>query len=275
MSVRRTAFFLPVEAGERRMCVLTEPLGEACGALLYVHPFAEEMNKARRMAALAAQAFARRGWCVLQLDLGGCGDSSGDFADASWAGWLADVDAAWHWLDGRSAGAKCLWSLRAGSLLLAEWVRGRGVAPPWLLWQPVTDGRQHLTQFLRLKGVSQMLEEADAKAAMAAVRSALERDQVVEVAGYALSPALVVGLQAARLDLPTAYAGRVAALEVMPPERCEVSPALRLLTDRLRGKGVRITAAAHPGAAFWQTQEIETCPALIDASLASLQDLAG
>jgi exosortase A-associated hydrolase 2 len=274
MSVRRTAFFLPVGTAGQRLCVLTEPAGEVCGALLYVHPFAEEMNKSRRMAALAAQAFADNGWCVLQVDLAGCGDSSGDFADASWAGWLADVDAAWGWLEARASGRTCLWSLRAGGLLLADWIRTRGVAAPWLLWQPVTDGRQHLTQFLRLKGVSQMLEEADAKAAMVAVRNALEGGQVVEVAGYALSPALVDGLQAATLDLPESYRGRIAALEVTPPDRGDISPALRRLAERWRGQGLAVTVAAHPGTAFWQTQEIETCPALIDASVAVLRDLA-
>jgi len=57
--------------------------GAALGSVLYGHPFAEEMNKSRRMAGLQARALARAGYDVLQIDLRGCGGSSGDFGDAS------------------------------------------------------------------------------------------------------------------------------------------------------------------------------------------------
>jgi len=58
------------------------PAGRCRGAYQYVAPFAEEMNKARRMAALQARAMSAAGYAVLCLDLHGCGDSAGDFADA-------------------------------------------------------------------------------------------------------------------------------------------------------------------------------------------------
>lgn len=272
MRTRRSVSFLPVDGAGERFCVLTEPAGAPRGAVLYIHPFAEEMNKSRRMAALAAQAFAEQGWLVLQLDLLGCGDSSGDFADASWAGWLADVDAAWRWLEGRGAQNIRLWALRAGALLLADWVATRGVAAPLLLWQPVLDGRQHLTQFLRLKGVSQMMEESDAKAAIGAVRAEIEAGRAVEVAGYTLAPALVVGLQAARLELPAAYGAPVALLELNAAGG-EPSPGVAALARRWSERGIAVTCAAHAGVAFWQTQEIEISPALLEASPAALQAL--
>ena len=273
MLIRPSAFYLAVEGDGRRFCVATRPRGEPIGALLYVHPVGEEMNKSRRMAALAARAFAERGWLVLQIDLAGCGDSSGDFGDASWPAWLADVSAAWSWLKGQVAGSVWLWSLRAGSLVVSDWLRTSGLSPPLLFWQPVGNGRQHLTQFLRLKGVSQMLEESDAKAAMSAARSALQAGEEVEVAGYLLSPTLANGLEAAQLQLPDAYPARVAVLEVVHPERCELSPGVRLLQERWAANGIETAAKACPGTAFWQTQEIEVCPALIDASIAVLEDL--
>lgn len=273
MRTRRSVSFLPVDGAGERLCVLTEPAQSPRGAVLYIHPFAEEMNKSRRMAALAAEAFAREGWLVLQIDLQGCGDSSGDFADASWAGWLADVDAAWRWLEARGAGPIHLWGLRAGSLVLADWVASREVAAPLLLWQPVIDGRQHLTQFLRLKGVSQMLEESDAKAAIGTVRAAIEAGRPVEVAGYTLAPALVSGLQAARLNLPADYAMPVALFELSPAGSA-VSPGLAALAGRWRERGIPVTETALAGVAFWQTQEIEIAPSLLEASPAALQALA-
>ena len=64
------AFFLPVTGG-RLFCLLHRPAGETAikGAVLYVHPFAEEMNRSRRMAALQAKAMASAGYMVLQVDL--------------------------------------------------------------------------------------------------------------------------------------------------------------------------------------------------------------
>ena len=97
------ALFLPAEQGQR-FCIFHRPGGaEARAALIFLHPFGEEMNKSRRMAALQARALAAAGYAVLQIDLHGCGDSSGDFSEASWDSWLADVSLAHAWLRTRSS----------------------------------------------------------------------------------------------------------------------------------------------------------------------------
>jgi len=78
-------------AGQRFALLYTpEPATKQRGAVVYVHPFGEELNKSRRMAALQARAMASAGYSVLQIDLLGCGDSTGDFGDATWEAWLAD-----------------------------------------------------------------------------------------------------------------------------------------------------------------------------------------
>ena len=51
---RREAFFLPGSAAGGRFCLLTHAV-DPVGTLIFVHPFAEEMNKSRRMAALQAR----------------------------------------------------------------------------------------------------------------------------------------------------------------------------------------------------------------------------
>lgn len=261
----REAFFLEGEGGGR-FCVLTQHPSEVVGNLLLVPPFAEELNKSRRMLALAAQAFAERGWRVLYHDLFGCGDSAGDFGDASWAAWLEDVDRAHAWLTRDSAVPSALWSLRAGSLLAADWMRQSSKALPLLAWQPVINGKQHLQQFLRLKGVSEMLNEADVKTTMAALRKALAEGRSVEVAGYTLSPALVEGLEASVLSVTHSHRTPLAMFELVGQPAPECSPGLRLLAERLRKEGCAVEAQALQGPAFWQTQEIATCPALIAAS---------
>ena len=101
------AFFQPAPGGGQRLYLHHTPrAGQTpLGAVLYIHPWAEEMNKSRRMAALGSRALAAQGWAVLQVDLLGCGDSSGDFGDATWEAWLDDVTQAAQWLRARHPGA--------------------------------------------------------------------------------------------------------------------------------------------------------------------------
>jgi len=264
-ALRREAFILPGRVGGR-FCVVTRPNGEPKGQLLLAPPFAEELNKSRRMLALAAEAFAERGWLVLRTDLFGCGDSAGDFGDAGWGDWLDDLELAHDWLAANARAPIGLWSLRAGSLLVADWLARSGRSLPWLAWQPVTNGKQHLQQFLRLKGVSEMLNEADVKETMSALRAQIAAGQAVEVAGYTLSPALVAGMEAASLSLLPGYAAPVSILELSGQSEPSSSPAVRMLVERTKASGASVDAAAMQGVSFWQTQEIEVARPLIEAS---------
>ena len=271
--VRRQAFFLPRAGSGQRFCLLSQPAASSTKAVLYVHPFAEEMNKSRRMAALASAAMAERGWTVMQIDLHGCGDSSGEFGEASWSGWIDDVAAAHAWLREQGYDEIVLWGLRSGALLISAWLQRTNASCPLLLWQPVGNGKQHLNQFLRLKGVGGMLDEADAKAVMTRLRADLAAGKTVGVAGYALAPELVSGMEGAALVLPDRFAAPVHAFEVGASDSASVSPALAALLARWSAADVRASVQTLCGPSFWQTQEIEDCPALIDASCAALDDL--
>lgn len=271
-AVRRRAFFLDSTKG-RRFALLTEPSGACRGALLYLHPFAEEMNKSRRMAALGARAFAEHGWTVLQLDHFGCGESSGDFSNVDWQDWIDDVEAGYEWLRADGHPAPALWSLRAGSLLASDWLARRGTGVALLLWQPVANGKQHLTQFLRLRAAADMAGDADARATIGRLRAEIGAGKTVEVAGYGISPALAAGLEGATLSLPAGFQGPVAVLEVVAGERTAPSPGLAASVAKWRDADVSVSLEVVPGAAFWQTQEIETVAPLIARSTHMLQGL--
>lgn len=262
------AFFLPLGAGRRFALLHRPPAGQrSYGTVLHVHPFAEEMNKSRRAAALAARALATSGWTVLQIDLDGCGDSTGDFGDATWDGWVADVLASAEWLRRGFDGRHWLWGVRAGALLCAAAVN---LPPPMglLLWQPVHSGRQHLNQFLRLKLANEMIG-ATARTGTQALRAQLERGEHVEVAGYRLGPALAEGLARAELDLPRIY-DRAVWLEVSSAAEPALAPGSRSHLAKARERGVAVEAACVQGEPFWQTQEISECQPLVDATVAIL-----
>ncbi|MBS0507966.1 MAG: hydrolase 2, exosortase A system-associated, partial [Proteobacteria bacterium] len=202
------AFFLPAERGQRFCLYHPAQGGSPRGRVLYLHPFAEELNSTRRMVARQARALAQAGYGVLQMDLLGCGDSSGDFADATWEAWLNDARLAQRWLVEHGGGPLWLWGMRAGALLavqLAHELQTQQQPCDLLLWQPVASGQQMLQQFLRLHAAGQWL--GSGQSAEASPAQALAQGLAVHIAGYTLSPALAQGLGQTRLAPPAAARG--------------------------------------------------------------------
>ena len=266
------AFFLPSSSGQR-FCLLHQPDAQVArrGAVVYVHPFAEEMNKSRRMAALQAKAMAAVGYSVLQIDLHGCGDSSGDFRDATWASWVDDVILACDWLQQRCDSELWLWGLRTGCLLACEAAARIGTPSQLLLWQPVVSGKQFLQQFLRLKIAGEMLG-GDSKGLMDRLREQLAQGESVEIAGYQLSSDLAAGLEKAELVLPE-RSKRIEWFELSGKPDGGLSPSARMRIDSWNSAGGKARGTPMYGPAFWQTAEIAECPALINASLHAMSGL--
>jgi len=263
------AFFLPAATGQR-FCILhrAEPNSPVRGAVVFVHSFAEEMNKARRMAALQARTMAQAGYWVLQVDLHGCGDSSGDFGDASWTDWIEDVVLARDWLREQTDAEFWLWGLRSGCLVAAEAAKRIDDARRLLFWNPVLSGKQYLQQFLRLKIAGEMLA-GDGKGVVERLKADLAQGKPVEIAGYTLSPDLVRGLENVELSLP-GRTTRVEWLELSgkPDGGLSLAAAQRLEKWKMQGHDVRGTAVCGPS--FWQTTEIAECGELLDATIAAM-----
>ncbi len=260
--------FVDADAGYRFRLV-SEPLDRNLrGTIIFVHGFAEELNKSRRMAARMARRFAADGWRVVQRDLCGCGDSSGEFGDASWAAWVADVESELMQApDGRPL---WLWCLRAGALLVPAVLASRPRVN-LLLWQPVLSGAQHLQQFLRLHAGARIVGSARADAAQSPAQM-LRSGSPVEVGGYQLGPALASGMEQASFDVPAEFAGRIAWFELSADEAPELSPQATRMVERLSARQVAVQAELLCGPPFWQTQEIEECEPLLERSLAALGD---
>ncbi|WP_371867764.1 hydrolase 2, exosortase A system-associated [Duganella levis] len=269
-SLAALPFFLNADEGER-FCLYHAPeIGTPSrGAILYVHPFAEELNKSRRMVALQARAYAQAGFGVLQIDLFGCGDSSGELPQARWDTWLSDLTRAWHWLQARHTGPRYLWGLRLGALLALDFatrVRPDGV----ILWQPALSGRAHLNQFVRLQSAARLFSNPPAA------------EQSTEIAGYLMSPALSAAI--GQLDAE-ALAPRcpVQWMELSPAPQdaaadyasaagnnhATLQPASEVLIERWRQSGARVQAYPVHGEAFWTSSEIGVAPELLAATTAA------
>jgi exosortase A-associated hydrolase 2 len=267
------AFFLPVEPGQR-FCILNAPPPgvQVRRAVVYLHPFAEEMNKARRMAALQARRLAAEGCAVLQIDLHGCGDSSGDFSEARWDAWRRDGQAAVGWLSQRYGVPVTLWGLRLGAVLAAE--IARDPVDHLLLWQPVTNGGQFLTQFLRLRLASEMLASGAATTAVRELSDALKRGERLEIAGYELHPDLAGAIDQLKLEALTPAAKRVTWLEVAADQTLPLRPASKRVLDAWRARGLGVSAAQAVGEPFWSTIEIAVCEELVELTAVAMRGAA-
>jgi exosortase A-associated hydrolase 2 len=268
-----TAFFLPVEPGHR-FCNYHAPAHGSAprGGIVYVHPFGEEMNKARRMAALQARRLAAAGFGVLQIDLLGCGDSSGEFVDSRWPLWKEDVLAGVGWLKGRVEGPVGLWGLRLGATLAADIARDPGlVIEHLMLWQPVASGEQFLTQFLRLYLAAEMLGGGAAQTRVRELREKLARGTTLEIAGYELHPELAAAIEVLKLAELVPAVRSVLWHEVSAQPEARLTPASLRVVEAWKGKGMDVRTSAVSGEAFWSTLEIAECEALLDATDASLK----
>ncbi|HTD04496.1 hydrolase 2, exosortase A system-associated [Undibacterium sp.] len=268
------AFFLDTELGQRFCLFHPGDAGAECrGAIIYAHPFAEEMNKSRRMAALQSRALAAAGYAVLQIDLYGCGDSSGDFRDARWHIWKDDLHRAQHWLMMRSEAPISVWGLRLGALLALDFARdARSDLDKIVLWQPVFNGAQYLNQFFRLLLANDMIAgSAQKNGGTHGIRQALLAGEKLEIAGYEMAPELVSAIDQLDSALWAPPACPVYWLENASPANPALSPARKQLADAWMQKGASLWVDLLNGPAFWTAQETVDAPEWIAATINAFQ----
>ena len=236
--------------------------------LLIVPPFAEEMNRSRRMLALQARALSAAGVGVLIIDLYGTGDSQGDFKEARWEIWKQDVLVALNWLRHNGAAQVSLLGLRLGAMLALDCLGEQG--GPFdkiILWQPVISGESLITQFLRVRLAASMLDSAKEKESTQDLRATLAKGESIEVAGYDLSPELAADIDRLRLEsLVNPKLPPVDWLELVSAEGRLASPATQRVVENLRRQGMRIFSSAVVGEAFWSLPEITVAPGLLHAT---------
>lgn len=261
-------FFLKTELGER-FCQFYRPSQrDPLGIFIYIHPFAEEMNKSRRMVALQSKSFLANGFAVLQIDLCGCGDSSGDFSDASWENWKQDIFSAIDWIKSRISAPINLWGLRLGGLLALDLANeGREIFNHIVLWNPIINGNIFLTQFLRLKVASQlMIKKGEENTGTRELRNRMMAGETLEIAGYELSAQLALAIDKLRISNFLELDSKIHWFEVVPEQGRVLSPSGLAVVDSWKQHSIDFDLLYVTGQAFWATQEITECPGLVEAT---------
>lgn len=267
-------FFLKTESGQC-FCLFHRPHSDKkCqGGVIYVHPFGDEMNKSRRMAAMQARTLAASGFGVLQIDLFGCGDSSGEFCDARWDIWKRDLSFARNWLENSIAAPVSLWGLRLGALLALDFASDQAeTIERMILWQPVISGELFLNQFLRLRMANEILGGAGAEKTMgtSTMRKYLASGETLEVAGYELASDLAAAIDSLKASKLVIKKSTIHWFEIVAEPGRSMTPAGAKVLEEWKRSGVDPHVHLVPCPPFWATQEISECPELISATAAAL-----
>lgn len=237
-------------------------------SMLWLPPFGEEMNRARRMATLLGHAVAEAGGALLVLDPFGTGDSEGDFAAATWEGWRDDGLAALDWLRAEGLAPRAAGGLRTGAVLALD-LAVEAKLDHAVLWQPVMRGDLFLTQLLRVR-VAAGLEEERGET-VKDLRARLAAGETVEVAGYPVTPAMAAALDGLALKgMAGGYGGTIDLLQVSADPHAPAPPAVGGLVDGWLRRRVDATLRQVPGEPFWTIEETTLAPALVTATVDAL-----
>lgn len=248
-------FFLDTPHG-RVFCLYRAP-ENAKDCVLFVPPFAEEMNKCRRQFTVTAAALVDRGCATLVVDFYGTGDSAGEFSDATWQYWKNDVNAAIEWAGIRGNRVTSLIATRLGCVLASDALRDSGHnMRKTMFWQPVLTGKQFMTQFLRLRVAASMMSDSG-KETVNDLRGRLANDEIVQVAGYELSPALSAGVDGADLLAAlNANLGKLQVVEIGSARYSGLSPVGQRVVVSAMAKKMAASGIRLDGEPFWSATEI-------------------
>ena len=240
-------------------------------AALVVPPFAEEMNKSRRMITELAERLAALGVATVVPDLFGTGDSEGEFCDGDWDVWKQDVSRAAVWSANEGWPVFAVLATRLGCALAAETSRDLlDRVERTVFWAPALDGARFLTQFLRLRVAASMMADGRGET-VGGLRERLRHGETLEVAGYALSPSLADRIDGLRLvERLGPHVGELHWMEVLRTADLpmpDASVAAIMAAEPGVGAIRRHIVAGEP---FWSATEIVLNADLVDRTVAAL-----
>lgn len=221
------------------------------GSVLFLPPFADEMHRSRRVVAGQARLFVDAGYRVMLLDLSGCGDSGGDFADATWSRWVEDAQFAARTLTNQGIGPLTIWGLRMGALLACVLSQSYSNIQRLLLWQPVLNGELQVDQFLRLRTVPSPLN-GEPNFDRKSLWNELRGGRTLDIAGYELSSALAMDMSKARLNDLRPQAP-VHWLEIGLASNSTLAAGSEKVIAHWREQGTQVETGYVVGDPFWRT----------------------
>ena len=223
-------------------------------ALLFLPPFAEEMNCCRRLFAKLARQLASFGIDSYLPDFTGTGDSAGQFNQISLQQWRSDLLQFFPELQQYSRVQ--LLGCRFGAALLLDWLpalQAQLNVTQILLWQPLLQTERFWQQLQR----QQLLSSG----------AVTPSDDILDVAGYAVPLQLRAEIQALQPQLPSGSSALLWLESSLTGEMSAVAKKVQLAHPALQLQ----TILAAP---YWLSQEPTDTGDLLVASLTFLTGAA-
>lgn len=236
--------------------------------VVYLPPFAEEMNRCRALVAEQARLFARAGLSCTLLDFYGTGESQGELVDATLPIWRQNIDDLIAELLDQHQCPVYLWGCRLGGLLALDYLGWRpGAASEVLLWQPVASGSAFVNQMLRQRTAS-LMQKGEQSESTAAMKRQLAAGDAFEVAGYRLGGELlsaIDGIEVASMVERNAIDDSVVIhwLEHVTDETDLPGARTSRVITQLQGTGARVTVRTFTGDPVWQLHKRGACAQLL------------
>lgn len=233
------------------------------GTFLFVPPFAEELNRSRHVMAALGRSLAEHGFGLLLIDLYGTGDSAGNFGDGTPALWISDLNHARLHIEQNFGPFLGYIGLRSGALLAAA-VNNETPAPHMILWAPVSNGEQFLTQFLRIRVAEGLGRNQANKETTKDLRAKLEAGTTIEVGGYDLTAEMANWFISTKITDFSPQSTRTGLFDLQ-------SEALSPGIERLQ-KQWNVPAKLVTDPQFWSLLEPAPAPNLLAQTLKFIED---
>ncbi len=241
-----------IPAGDDRLAGMLHEAdaGMTDEAVVVCPPFGDERKSAWRALTHLARILASGGYPVVQFDYWGCGESAGDFLDASLSTRLRDISAAADYLR-RTTGADRLGllGLRLGATLATRVAAERTDCTTMVLLEPIVEIAKYFDRMMQRKKIRQMITAGKAQGGETGT-------DIVDLDGYAMRRATLEELQQLRFGAgKTGCERRTLLVQISFNEtlRSNVEQASGILRDQ-EGREPQVEKLVMPP--FWSRVDV-------------------
>lgn len=151
--------------------------------MIFVPPFAEEMNRSKRMYVLCSRLLANAGVHAICFDFAGTGDSSGEWGEYRLTDWKANLTDTYNYVRRFSTKTSFV-TLRDSALIAFELIKHANIKiERCVLWYPIDNREALIRQLIRMKIAAAMASDLK-KITSKEVLSGIEQSGFLEVGGY-------------------------------------------------------------------------------------------
>lgn len=155
--------------------------------MIFVPPFAEEMNRSKRMYVLCSRLLANAGVHAICFDFAGTGDSSGEWGEYGLTDWKANLTDTYNYVRRFSTKTSFV-TLRDSALIAFELIKHANIKiERCVLWDPIDNGEALIRQLIRMKIAAAMASDLK-KITSKEVLSGIEQSGFLEVGAIMFVP---------------------------------------------------------------------------------------